>query len=53
MNFTEHYDMFLNDEHELLRKTVRACACGSIAQPIASRTSGCSIQTLPKPRQGE
>jgi glutaryl-CoA dehydrogenase (non-decarboxylating) len=34
MNFTEHYDMFLNDEHELLRKTVRDFAEKEVAPHI-------------------
>jgi glutaryl-CoA dehydrogenase (non-decarboxylating) len=34
MNFTEHYDMFLSDEHELLRKTVRDFAEKEVAPHI-------------------
>ena len=34
MNFTEHYDMFLSDEHELLRKTVRDFAEKEVAPNI-------------------
>src|SRR5262249_57606796 len=34
MNFTEHYDMFLSEEHELLRKTVRDFAEKEVAPHI-------------------
>jgi alkylation response protein AidB-like acyl-CoA dehydrogenase len=34
MNFTEHYDMFLAEEHELLRKTVRDFAEKEVAPHI-------------------
>src|SRR5829696_1661775 len=34
MNFTEHYDMFLSEEHALLRKTVRDFAEKEVAPHI-------------------
>ena len=42
MDFTENYDMFLSEEHELLRKTVRDFAEKEVAPHIREwDRSGC------------
>jgi len=51
MNFTEHYDMFLSDEHELLRKTVRDFAEKEVAPHIREwDRSGAQADTGPETR---
>src|SRR5580765_6530267 len=52
MNFTEHYDMFLSDEHELLRKTVRDFAEREVAPHIRDwDRSGAETDAGPETRE--